>query len=156
MKNKSVCFSGHRQIPEEDYEMIYQKLLQTVKYLSDNGYTEFYAGGAYGFDMMAELAVLQTKRIFPDIHLHLVIPFRGHDRAWQDSDRRVFAKILQKADSAEFLYPKYTRWSYAERNKKMVDKSSVLVYYLTKQTGGTRHTLSYASANDLRLIDIAN
>ncbi len=154
MRSKSVCFSGHRAVPEEEKQAIYDELLRLIRELILKGCTEFYAGGAVGFDMMAEEAVLQLKGEFPKIHLHLKIPYRGHNKYWSDIDKEDFEKILQCADSTEYLYEKYTKWSFFERNKKMVDSASLLICYLRENKGGTFRTVKYAMENNIEVVNI--
>lgn len=53
MKEKTVCLSGHRNIPEEKYEEIQSQLLHILSGLIQKGYRFFGTGGALGFDTMA-------------------------------------------------------------------------------------------------------
>ncbi|MBQ7794193.1 MAG: DUF1273 family protein [Clostridia bacterium] len=154
MRDKSVCFSGHRNMPAESCNEIYKKLVGTVKTLAAEGYTEFYCGGAVGFDMMAETAVLDVKRNFPDISLHLILPYRGHNSGWSIIDKRKFEVIMKYARSVEYIFDRYVSWCFSERNKRMVDNSSVLVYYMTECKGGTWFTVKYAASKELKLFNL--
>ena len=50
MRDKTACFTGHRQIASEQQRVVAERLKQTVEKLILNGYCYFGAGGALGFD----------------------------------------------------------------------------------------------------------
>ena len=54
MRKNACCFTGHREIPSEDREPLRAALLSEIQRLyAEKGVTEFYTGGARGFDTMA-------------------------------------------------------------------------------------------------------
>ena len=56
MRKNACCFTGHREIPPEDREPLRAALLSEIQRLyAEKGVTEFYTGGARGFDTMAKL-----------------------------------------------------------------------------------------------------
>ncbi len=65
MRNKTCCFTGHREIPAIQYNLIQQQLEQTILSLIQSGYRYFGAGGALGFDTMAALTVLHFRQRYP-------------------------------------------------------------------------------------------
>ena len=69
---KSCCFTGHRIIkitPE-----LVQRLRDTIINVIERGVTDFYNGGAVGFDMLCAEAVIALKAEYSDIKLHLLLP----------------------------------------------------------------------------------
>lgn len=52
MKEKTGCFTGHRVIPQHEYERIEQALRREIIRLIVAGYCHFGVGGAFGFDML--------------------------------------------------------------------------------------------------------
>ena len=76
MKNHTCCFTGHRIIPAEEYDLISAKLEATMVQLIHRGYQFFGAGGALGFDTLAAMSVLKLKKDYPHIKLILVLPCR--------------------------------------------------------------------------------
>lgn len=153
-KQKTVCFTGHRVVPQQDRRMIYNKLCTVIECLCERGFTEFCCGGALGFDMIAAIAVLDVKRIYPAINLHMFIPCKGHHDRWSKLDKRKFDIVCANAASVEYMYEKFVRWCYHERNMRMVRESSVCIYYMTKCSGGTYYTVSKAVDSRLEMIDI--
>ena len=50
MRSKTVCFTGHRELPADDLPEISKHLEDTLATLIEQGYRYFGAGGALGFD----------------------------------------------------------------------------------------------------------
>jgi len=73
MRKNACCFTGHREIPPEDREPLRTALLSEIQRLyAEKGVTEFYTGGARGFDTMAAEAVLKIREALP-VRLHLIL-----------------------------------------------------------------------------------
>lgn len=69
---KKCCFTGHRKISDAD--ILREKLEKVLISLIENGTTDFYAGGAAGFDLLCEQTVLKLREGNPNIKLHLILP----------------------------------------------------------------------------------
>ncbi len=65
MRDKTVCFTGHRKLPPEETNEIADRLKTTIRDLIDSGYCYFGVGGALGFDTLAAQTVLELKKRFP-------------------------------------------------------------------------------------------
>lgn len=61
MRERTVCFTGHRNIPAEQYATVYHRLKDAIAGAIGRGYRYFGAGGALGFDTMAAQAVMEMK-----------------------------------------------------------------------------------------------
>ena len=155
MKEKTVCFTGHRDIPPEKKDEIIRRLKETLIQLINRGYLYFGVGGALGFDMMAEQVVLSLKNEFPKIKLILVLPCRSQASGWNIEDKEVYQKIISKADKVVYTSQEYFRGCMQKRNRHLVDHSSVCVCYLTKDTGGSAYTVKYAISKGLRIENVA-
>ncbi len=77
MRDKTACFTGHRQIASEQQRVVAERLKRTVEKLILNGYCYFGAGGALGFDTLAAECVLYLKKQYPQIKLILVLPCKN-------------------------------------------------------------------------------
>ena len=53
MREKTVCFTGHRIIPSEKRASLFAHLTDVITSLLEAGYRYFGAGGALGFDTLA-------------------------------------------------------------------------------------------------------
>lgn len=69
MKDKTACFTGHRDIPPLKRPGIKHRLEREIERSIQAGYVYFGAGGALGFDTLAAQTVLKLKERYPDIKL---------------------------------------------------------------------------------------
>ena len=96
MKEKTCCFTGHREIPSGQRRRIFAKTEEAIEGLIKKGYLYFGAGGALGFDTIAAFAVLKLKERYPDIRLILVLPCFSQTRGWSQEDIEIYDDIKQK------------------------------------------------------------
>lgn len=155
MKEKTVCFTGHRTIPMLKKWKIEKKLKETLEALIDNGYCYFGAGGALGFDTIAAQTVLGLKKKHPEIKLILVLPCKNQTRGWEEKDVSVYESIIEQADKVVYTQEHYDRGCMFKRNRHLVDNSSICVSYLTEEKGGTAYTVNYANQKGVKVINIA-
>lgn len=154
MKNRTVCFTGHRKIPPEQVDTLALRLKATLIQLINDGYLYFGAGGALGYDTLAAQTVLELKKQYPNVKLILVLPCLSQTRGWSTRDIEIYEDIKNKADKVVYTSQEYTRGCMHKRNRHLVDNSSVCVCYLTESTGGTAYTVDYAHKNNLTVINL--
>lgn len=83
----------------EDREPLRAALLSEIQRLyAEKGVTEFYTGGARGFDTMAAEAVLKIREALP-VRLHLILPCKGQSDRWHFAEKRRYREILKQADT---------------------------------------------------------
>lgn len=155
MKEKTCCFTGHRNIPSGQYQKIFAKTEEMIESLIIKGYLYFGAGGALGFDTIAAFAVLKLKKRYPDIRLILVLPCLSQTRGWTQEDIEIYEDIKQKADKVVYTSQEYIRGCMHKRNRHLVDNSSVCIAYLTENKGGSFYTVNYARSKGIKVINIA-
>ncbi len=155
MKEKTVCFTGHRDIPMLKKGAITKRLQKTLIELIESGYCFFGAGGALGFDTIAAQTVLDLKKDYPHIKLILVLPCLLQTSGWNESDKKMYEYIKEVADKYVYTSKKYFNGCMQKRNRHLVDNSSVCVCYLTEEKGGTAYTVKYANSKNLRVINVA-
>ncbi len=155
MKNLCVCFTGHRVIAADKAPVIASRLYDSLKELIGEGFSEFAAGGALGFDTLAAKTVLALKREFPNIKLTLILPCPEQTKGWKAADIDTYGHILKAADEVIYTADEYSIGCMHKRNRRLVDESSVCVCYLTSERGGTAYTVKYARENGLRIINLA-
>ena len=155
MKEKTVCFTGHRTIPLLKKWKIEKKLKEALETLIEEGYCYFGAGGALGFDTIAAQMVLNLKKKYPEIKLILVLPCKNQTRGWDEKDISVYESIMGQADKVVYTQEHYDRGCMFKRNRHLVDNSSVCVAYLTEEKGGTAYTVNYANQKGIKVINIA-
>lgn len=150
-KAKVVCFSGHRQI-QGDLSNLKEQLNSFIIKLIEQGVIFFGAGGALGFDMLAEETILELKEKYPKIKLVLPCPPEQQTLKWNNQQRKRYYHILEKADKIRILSPVYTNDCMLARNRHLVENSEYLVCYLRNESGGTFYTVKYAEKLGLKII----
>ncbi len=155
-KECSCCFSGHRNLTKDELERACRSIAELVPMLVKQGITRFYAGGAVGFDMAAAVAVLNLKHIYPELHLTLALPCRGHTAKWSKYDKELFSRVTERADSVVYVSDEYSRGCMQKRNKFMVDRSTLLIAWLSSERGGTYNTVAYAEKQGIKVMNLAD
>ncbi len=152
MKEKSVCFIGHRQLLVTHMPWLATELKSVIVKLIEDGYTRFYTGSALGFDILAAQTVLELKETYPHIQLCLVLPCLLRTEGWDFVDKSTYEKIKRLADTTTYTSMNYTRWCIPKRNRYLVNHSSVCVCYLTQKKSKTYRMLRYAKLKRRKII----
>lgn len=156
MREKTCCFTGHRDITKKKAMELYFEIQKTAEYLiNEKGVVYFGAGGALGFDMTAEKAILKLKKKYPFIKLILVLPCKNFTSRWTMMDKLTMNSIIRQADKVVYASEKFTPYCLNLRNRRLVNHSKYCISHLTKGTGGTAYTVSYAEENELEIINLA-
>lgn len=157
MKETTCCFTGHRNIPRGELPLVVSRVREQALRLLDLGYDTFLVGGAIGFDMLAAEVLLDLReKEGRALRLVSVLPFQNWRDRWNDADKEREDRILEKSDEISFSRLKITRQCYLDRDRKMVDASSVCVAYCTRHSGGTAYTVRYALKQGVRAINTAD
>lgn len=155
LKERTACFTGHREIPPERMDAIARRLKTILIDFIENGYQYFGAGGALGFDTLAAQTVLDLKINYPHIKLILVLPCLCQTDRWHFRDREIYECIKMSADKVVYTSREYSKGCMYKRNRHLVDNSSACICYLTNKTGGTAYTVEYAKRKNLLVINAA-
>lgn len=153
-RQKTCCFTGHRQIPQDKANDLRKKLDAVIEKLADEGITTFVSGGALGFDIMAAKAVLRAKEKHPGLRLIMAIPCRDQHAGWHFKEKNEYEEILKVADDIYCLNEKYCIGCMHQRNRFMVKNSSVCVAFFDGSRGGTAHTVNLAKEDGLCIINL--
>ena len=153
MKERTVCFTGHRKIPPERMDTLARRLKTILIGLIENGYHFFGAGGALGFDTLAAQTVIDLKTSYPHIKLILVLPCLSQADSWSFHGHEIYEHIKAAADKVVYTSREYSKGCMHKRNRHLVDNSSVCICYLTEKTGGTAYTVDYAKRKSLLVIN---
>ena len=155
-KEKSCCFTGHRDIDKEKYIPVMAALRSIIEEKINRGYKIFCVGGALGFDTMAALAALKMKQEYRKIKLHMYLPCKNQAEKWSAYNRGIYEDIIKKSDRVFYISENYTPYCMQERNRALVDNSSLCIAYCTQPKGGTAYTIGYAMDNDVEVINLAH
>lgn len=154
-RQMTVCFTGHRQLTDQETNTVSVKLDLLLPKLYQQGYRRFFCGGALGFDTLAAEAVMRLQAAYSDVMLVMAIPCATQAMHWNEADTRRYEHILYAADETHVLSPAYYNGCMMVRNRFMVDRSALCICYLNKMKGGTMSTVAYAVQEKLSVLNLA-
>ena len=144
MTFKTCSFTGHRQIKDGHKEKLLGLLGRAVNYAYENGVREFYAGGAYGFDMLAAREVIRFRAMHPDVRLVLLLPCPEQADAWSDRMRSNYEYVLREANEVEYVSLQYTAGCMKQRNAELASRADILIAYVYNMRSGSGQTVNFA------------
>ena len=157
--NRSVCFTGHRTIAE-DKEKLSARLYALLECLvTEQKVTDFYTGGAVGWDALAALTVLKLRESYPEVKLHLVLPcsFEEQSAKWNEAQKAEYQHILGLADNVEQVSDRYYNGCMKARNARLVELASdyCICYWNPKHyRSGTGQTVRMAQKKGIEVINL--
>ena len=160
---RSCAFTGHRpnKLPWRYDETasgciaLRSVLAEQIALLAEAGVTQFLSGMAEGVDTWAALSVLELREKNPAIKLHCILPCTSQAEKWSASSRDRYRSILELADSIVYVSRDSHKNCMLERNRFMVDASSLLICYFDGRPGGTAQTVHMAEQSGLEIINLA-
>ena len=171
---KSCCFSGHRNMKfDKDNSfmaaLLHEALRASIKMTIREGITTFYTGMARGFDIVAAEALINIRAELAakakldvnakpksSILLKALIPYKGQEDNWPDEWRERYRRVLSRCDDIIVLNRRFTRSSYHERNRLMVDYCRRVIVAYQGRPGGTRYTYEYAQLRSKEIMNLCN
>lgn len=160
-KATTCCFTGHRpqnlpwKFNEDDERCLKMKenLKKEIIKAIENGYTTFITGMAIGFDMISAEMVLELKKTYSYIKLIGAIPCKTQDKFWKKKDKQRYKTLLAKLNGIRCIYDNYIgRECMLERNRFMINNSSLVISLFNGTSGGTKNTLEYAKKQNLKIV----
>jgi len=159
VKSNTACFTGHRpnKLPWGYNEnminckIFKQDLKAMIESLINLGITTFFTGMAEGFDMISAEIVLNLKNKFPEIKLIAVIPCLGQEIKWNLNQQKRYINLINQCDKKIVLSRQYTQTCMNDRNRSMVDNSSIVIACFNGNPGGTQNTIRYAKQQNCKL-----
>lgn len=139
------CFTGHR--PEKLTITEAEALLRlesTIRQAISDGYTEFITGMARGVDIWAGEIVIRLRDEGRPIKLICASPFSGFEDVWNEEWQERYHRLLEEADSVEYICPGYSRYCFQLRNEWLVNNSSRVIALWNGKPSGTANTVKYA------------
>ena len=151
---KACCFTGHRIIkitPE-----LVQRLKDTIETMIEKGVTDFYNGGACGWDLLCAETVIDLKARYPDIKLHLLLPCLPEEqtKGWNKAQIARYNNVLQAADSITVISEHYSHDCMKQRNKQLVELSDCCICYCRNFRSGTGQTIRFAKEKGIDIINL--
>lgn len=123
---KIACtFFGHAEAPSSLQNTILEAARRLIE---EKGVLLFYVGTHGSFDCMAYMAIMELRKIYPDIECYRVLS-------------RIPTQRNGYSDPKDTLVPDglenvHGRYSVVHRNRWMIDKSDFVITYVTHSWGG--------------------
>lgn len=162
-KSLTVCLTGHRpgKLPwhydetKENCNKFKNDLRLVLEDAIKYGFKNFFTGMAEGFDMIATEILLELKNTFKDIKIIAIIPCLGQEKSWKQSQQDKYNKILNHCDDKIILSKIYTKKCMNDRNKFMVNHSSIVIACYNGLPSGTANTIRFAKekGNKIKIIN---
>ena len=164
-KENTCCFTGHRpqKLPwclrETDDRCLATKkwIADTLAELYDAGYRHFLCGMAIGCDTYFAEAVLALREQHGDVTLEAAVPCADQSKSWNAGQKEKYAALLERCDRKTVFRDTYSPGCMQERNRYMVDSSSMLVACFDGRPGGTMTTIAYArrAGLEIKMLDVS-
>ncbi|MGN1433668.1 MAG: hypothetical protein ACI4XI_08200 [Ruminococcus sp.] len=148
----TVCFFGHRQVVDfQSAEQAVESLIEAL--LINHEYVEFLVGRDGEFDQIVSSAVLRCKKRIDSANCSLtwVMPYLKADYANNQESYDSYYDYVEVCDKSAHAHPKS---AIQIRNKEMVDRSDLCVFYVTRKNGGAYQTLRYAEKAGANIINL--
>lgn len=155
---KRACFTGHRNVEDSGTADLRQRLISILERgITNEGLTDFYAGGAIGWDTMCAEAVLALKEKYGHIKLHMVLPCSNREQTyrWTREQQKTFYEILSQADTVEYTSDSYYQGCMKVRNARLVELADICFCYLdkSKKKSGTAQTVRMALKKHIMVVN---
>ena len=145
----SCFFTGHRSFSYKKDPDVLDYLGNLLPILAENGVTNFYSGGALGWDKECEFIIyIMKKMYYPQIKLHLVLPCPPEIQSqnWSKKDKAEFKTRLEAADSVKIVSDENDKDCMKKRNARLVESGDICVCYFNRKDfrSGTGQTVRMA------------
>lgn len=153
--SKICCFTGHRTLGKMLDVELYNKTKKLILQLVDeDGFTDFRAGGAVGFDTLAAACVLDVKCERPDVKLHLILPCKDQDKKFSPFQKKLYHFTVANADTVSYIQERYAPGVMQARNRALVEGADLCIACLAHLSGGTYQTVNMARKRGIKVINV--
>ena len=151
----TVSFFGHRCI-EDDIWGIDEKLREIVQlFINRSDYVEFLVGADGDFDRIVSSAIKHEQKALDSInacHI-LVLPYVRTEITDRHSGYKTFYNEIEICEKSCDAHPKD---AFRIRNRDMVDRSNLVVFYVNTPYGGAYNAVKYAAKRGTKIFNIGS
>lgn len=152
MENYCVSFFGHREL--ENALQIEQQLERIIVYLlHHHAYVEFLIGRDGEYDLLVSSVIRRCKRDIRSDNSALiwVLPYVTTEYLKNEESFRNYYDEIIVCEEASLTHFK---GSYQMRNRKMVDRSDLIVFCVQHECGGAWQTMKYAKRKGISYLNL--
>ena len=150
----TVSFFGHREV--EEFIDIEKKTEQIIKeLLFVKKYVIFLIGRNGEFDQLVSSAIRRAKKECANDNCYhiLVLPY---ETAEYRDNYNSFNEYYDRIDIYESSYKSHYKTAFQNRNREMVNRSDLVVFYLDRESGGAYKTYQYAVKQKKDIIKLSS
>ena len=155
MRSCTVSFFGHRLIEGDIWELD-EKLREIVRLMINrNYYTEFLVSTGGDFDRIVSSAIKHEQKLFGDVqnsHV-LVLPYIMPDYVERNMGLNSFYNDIEICEKSCNAHPKA---AYGIRNRAVIDRSDLSVFYVNHNYGGAYQAMKYALKNGKKIYNLGS
>ena len=149
----TVSFFGHRMIDRPfPIEQQLEKLICDL--LKEKEYVEFLVGRDGEFDQLVSSSVRRCKRAIRDDNSALVWVMPYETAEYRDNED-AFHNYYDEVEVCGASAGGHFKGAHQKRNREMVDRSDLVVFFVERETGGAYQTMRYAEKNGKQYINLA-
>ena len=153
MEIYTVSLFGHRQI--DDPFAVERKLEKIVReLLAENEYVEFLVGRVGEFDLLAASVIKRCRRAVGEENSALIwmLPYMTAEYRDHEEDYLNYYDDVEVSQNAAGAHPK---GAMQIRNREMVDRSDLVIFFVEHAKGGAYQTMRYAEKQGAAYINIS-
>ena len=148
----TVCFFGHRQVDDfQSAEQAVESLIEAL--LIDYEYVEFLVGRDGEFDQIVSSTILRLKKRTDNANCSLtwVMPYLKADYINNQENYDSYYDFVEICEQSVHAHPKA---AIQIRNRAMIDRADLCVFYVSKKKGGAYQTFRYAETTGIPIINL--
>ena len=147
--SKTVAILGQKDIKNLNKN----KLKAVILALIDKGYDTYIVGTSAGFDLEA-LRILKSIKQNTPIKIVACAAYAGQDKYYADDVREDYLELLKCANEKHTLAEKYDCYAVHRRDCYMLDKSAVMLTYVTTNYGSSASAIKYAERKKKYVVNL--
>ena len=150
MDSFTVSFFGHRKVCDVLHiEAAIEKNVK--KLLSEKPYVEFLVGRDGEFDILVASVIRRLKREYRSDNSAMIwiLPYPTSDYHSNEMEYRSFYDEIEICEGSHF------KSAHRKRNRKMIDRSDLVICYVEHNSGGAYQALRYAQGKGKMIINLA-
>lgn len=148
----TVCLFGHRQI--ENVIEVEDALRAAIeKIIANHEYVEFLVGREGEFDVLAASVIKSIMRSHDvdNCSLSLVMPYLRADFEKNQAEYEAYYDSAELCEESAAAHPKA---AIQIRNRAMVNRSDLCIFFVTHPSGGAYQTMKYAESTNRNTLRI--
>ena len=150
----TVCFFGHRYI--DSFKIIETQIEELIReIITVHKYVEFLVGRNGDFDQIVSSVIKSVKKEFCGIECTHILVLPYHSAVLRKNEKCFFdyydeIEICPDSCTAHF------KNAIQIRNKKMIDRADLCVFYVEHQSGGAFQSMQYAVKKNKQIVNLTD